>query len=341
MPNIKTQNSQGPLTNDPLSGRPETITELLHDSGQAHQRQVLTTAEVCERPYWTRTAINTFLKPDHIERWRYYGVGSGKRYLYSVGQIEAVESTPDFANWKAKKLKRDNQAELRRIHSTENAAQERDKARIATEELMASYEMQYSLTNPVPDLARTLFELNRFAKHPTCSLRDRDHIYDLKHDVMSFLYCDGYSTDCYLHTTILPAKSCFTCDGWGYVCEQFKCAVCHGTGLYLPAKQLVFVVFHFLIGEERYCWHTPKELITFQYQITKEPAEYNLSEELKPVNLPTKSKSIELLEWFVSRKRMTREAAPNGVMRDGESGDAAGGAIANGDGQPALMEVSR
>lgn len=354
MANQNTYNFLGPITNDPAPGRPETMVEILHDpacrTGQAHDLQMLTTDGVCERLYWTPTAIKHFLKPDHIERWHYRSVGSGKRYLYSLAQIEAVESTPDFATWKAKKIKRDEQAEVRRTHAAEIAAEKQEKARaadekahIAKEERMAAYDVQYALCDPVPDVARTLFELNRFVKHPACGLSDRDHIYDLKHDVMGILYCDGYSTDCYLHTTILPAKSCFGCDGSGYEGDDDgaiwgKCYRCNGTGIYLPEKQLVFAVFHFLVGDQRYCWHTPQELVTFHYQITKEAADYSLSEELKPVNLPSISKSIELLEWFVSRKGKKLEAA------DGECSDldlVVAGQLTPSSGRPALREVSR
>ena len=327
MANQNTHSFLGSVTNDPPPGRPEKMPELLHDpasrTGQAHDLQMLMTDEVCERPYWTRTAIKTFLKPDRTEFWRYHGVGSGIRYLYSLAQIEAVESTPDFATWKSKKIKRDEQAEVRRIHAVEKAANEQEKAQTAKEGRMAAYDLQYAVTDPVPDVARTLFELNRLAKHPTCSLRDRDHIYDLKHDVIGILYQDGYSTDCYLHTTILPVKSCFGCDGSGYEGDDNgtiwgKCYRCNGTGLYLPAKPLAFVVFHFLIGDQRYCWHTPQELVTFQYQITKETADYSLSEELKPVDLPSISESTELLEWFVSRKSTTLEALADGAIQQGE-----------------------
>ena len=131
----------------------------------------------------------------------------------------------------------------------------------------------------------------------------RDEIYNRKNGLVELLYRHGYCTDCFLHTTELPAKTCWNCDGAGYWWNGEQCRKCGGTGVYLPPKTLVFVCFRFAVGGVAYCWHQPKETVLFEFRVTSEKSTFVLTEEEKPVSLRSSrfAEAKDLLRWIIEQ----------------------------------------
>ncbi len=100
----------------------------------------------------------------------------------------------------------------------------------------------------LPDACEALFELNRYAKHESCTSTNREEIYNLKNGLIRLLYEQGFATDFYEHHLKLEAKPCWTCGGTGEYWTGEDCRKCGGTGDYLSAKTVFFLVFKFAIG---------------------------------------------------------------------------------------------
>ena len=161
----------------------------------------------------------------------------------------------------------------------------------------------------IPAACEYLFNLNRYTKHPSCTHKHKERIYQLKNELIEMLYKEGYSETVYLHRKLLPAKMCYTCDGSGIdEWDGRDCCNCGGTGEYLPEKLLQWYVFRFSVGAKYYTWHQPKELITCPVQLTEFESEINETI-IKPVLLK-KSKFSEakaLIEWVVAGYKKEKE----------------------------------
>ena len=145
----------------------------------------------------------------------------------------------------------------------------------------------------LPSAAGFLFNLNRYAKHTSCSQSNKEEIYSLKNRFIELLYNEGYCHAAYEHHKHLPPKECFRCDGEG--CER-----CDETGQYLSGVTLEFAVFEFVINGQPYSWHQPKELIGFKYEASGSPTQINETQ-VKPLHVK-KSKLAEgkaLLRWVI------------------------------------------
>ena len=206
------------------------------------------------------------------------------RHLYSIDRV--ASKAAELKQWQQQRDERQAKADT---------AQARRVARFARK--------YSSWTAALPDACKFLFDLNRYAKHDSCTGPHRDEIYGLKGDLVELLYKHGYCTDCYLHTTELPAKECWTCDGDGYHWSGEECRKCGGTGIYLPPKTLVFVCFRFAVGGIAYCWHQPKETVLFEFRVPSEESTFVLTEEEKPVSLALGNfaEAKDLLRWIIEQ----------------------------------------
>lgn len=266
---------------------------------------MLTSADILEREGWTRAAINKFLpRPDATETWRYSGHGSGLRFFYDDARVISVESSGQFRIWKNQRAARIARAALRAVEElaivrarTEALAYAK-ALRLA--KLAECYEDWHSA---LPVACEYLFDLNRYAKHHECGRMTRDRIYAAKNLLLEVLYHHGYSSECYEHHTVLDAKICFGCDGTGQDEDFGNCMRCGGTGVFAPPKRLQFVIFRFQVEGKHYCWHQPYNLVRFPIVTTREPAEFSLTAEKKPVSLPFASvgEALELIEWVIAQ----------------------------------------
>jgi hypothetical protein len=139
----------------------------------------------------------------------------------------------------------------------------------------------------------SMFNLNRYAKHESC--RSRDEIYDLKNGLVELLYVRGFSTECRVHSTWLPEKICFACDGTGTETDYYGlgesdiavgCSRCGGTGVYREAKELRFMAFRFSVDGQFFAWHQPDHLVGFEFVTTADAAVGGLAIE-KPIEMTT------------------------------------------------------
>ena len=108
-----------------------------------------------------------------------------------------------------------------------------------------------------------MFELNRYAKLSTCKKSNRDEIYNLKGRLIRRLCENGLIERIAIHSVNQAAQRCFRCNGTGILSYQESCERCFGSGDYRLARDLEFVVFSFEIEQQRYTWHQPRELVTW------------------------------------------------------------------------------
>lgn len=171
----------------------------------------------------------------------------------------------------------------------------------------AIFQKRYkSKESALMDASTSMFNLNRYCKHESCSARNRFEIYEIKNQFIEMLYHKGYCIECYIHYKILNEKICFSCDGTGISYNRkdqfsFGCDRCLGTGIYQEEGTLEFVVFHFLVDGEKFTWHQPKESVDFEFSITQEADNLNETQ-VKPMEI-NRSKLTEakaLIKWVMN-----------------------------------------
>ena len=148
-----------------------------------------------------------------------------------------------------------------------------------------------------------MHNLNRYAKHRTCSRANQTEIYDLKNRFVELLYTRGCCTACWIHVLVLPAKRCNACYGSG---DDGECDRCGGSGIYLSEKRLRFYVFKIQVGGQRlYCWHQPDHLVKFPVTTTREPAEWSGVERDKPLGMPRSKLAAAkaLIGWVLEKSK--------------------------------------
>ena len=193
--------------------------------------------------------------------------------LYLSADVEALASSPAVQERLKKKAMRDDPVakEARRL-----VREARITKRFA------------SWRDALPRACQAMFNLNRYAKHNTC--RCKHEIYALKNGLIDLLYRNGFCTECKIHTDWLPEKVCFACDGagwrYGWESDEQECERCGGTGIYLPAKELRFIAFRFLVDGQHFAWHQPDYLVTFPFLETGPTESGGLADE-KPIEMST------------------------------------------------------
>src|SRR5262249_10502915 len=103
--------------------------------------------------------------------------------------------------------------------------------------------------------AESLFNLNRYAKWPSCKNENREEIYSLKTELIRLLHHLGLATAVKLHEVERPGQTCHRCNGTGqadgyddedYGDDDGGCSRCGGSGWWREPDKLVYVVFRFL-----------------------------------------------------------------------------------------------
>lgn len=147
------------------------------------------------------------------------------------------------------------------------------------------------------DACQALFELNRYAKHDTCSPKHQDAIYRLKDAWIKKLYQEGFCTEAFPLITAELELECRRCEGSGEDEDGYRCKKCSGTGIYrVPGG--AYWAFRFLVDAEDFAWHQPMPLpFVAQPLGTSRPHEV-LGEE-RPVSLAANkfAQAKALIAW--------------------------------------------
>jgi hypothetical protein len=251
--------------------------------------------------------IQCLLKPNRIEEYRANGWDITRHY-YSRQRVLAKERTKAFQAAKARSQKA-------RQSRTPEAAERRHAER------MARYERKYRsadatlLDAAMRDACEAMFNLNRYAKHRSCTADNRDEIYALKHQLVKVLYLLRFGIGCIEHR--VPGKQCYRCDGTGYGEDGYDsnnedeyddnygggCRRCGGSGWY--HRPTVLMLFRFEIDGKKYAWHMPEGKVDFRYETTCEPADWQNEAEEKPLNLaPSRfAEAKALVRWVIQNKQ--------------------------------------
>ena len=174
---------------------------------------------------------------------------------YRSGPLCPLWSPEQIRKLKRRKIVKDAIERSKKRRSPEEIHQEH------REKLIKKYS---SFKDVVPDACNSLFELNRYCKHRSCSRANRNEIYDLKSQFLARLCESEYLVDVRTHTIRQEEKKCFSCCGSGDWCGE-DCDRCKGTGIFSEEGELSFVAFGFSVNGKNYCWHQPSELIDWDY----------------------------------------------------------------------------
>lgn len=157
--------------------------------------------------------------------------------------------------------------------------------------------------------ADSMFNLNRYTKHATCSRAHKDAIYHLKTEFLCFLCDEGFVTHRGVHShTNDPRWYYERCDE----CQGTGCACCNdGEPVVVPGQTKKFTVLRFQIGETSYTWHQPGQFVTRLRHLPRlPPGDWAPGDAAKPIALP-RGKFAEakaLVAWVVAEA----EAATGG-----------------------------
>lgn len=159
-------------------------------------------------------------------------------------------------------------------------------------------------SDAIEDVCFSMFNLNRYCKYDSCNIYNREEIYNLKNNLIEYLYRNNYCSKVYLHSKPHD-KTCYRCKGSGVFFEMGyldDCYDCEGTGNYLGKTKLKFFVFSFDINGTVYTWHQPDHLIKFDVK------KIDYEEEINPTSIePIEMKSgkfkeaKELIRWFLNQ----------------------------------------
>ena len=90
-----------------------------------------------------------------------------------------------------------------------------------------------------------------------------DQIYELKNELVKYLYQHGFCTELKLHS---QKRMCRSCDGTGDYYGQ-ECDRCDGSGVYAVTP---LYAFRFEIEGKRYAWHQLRRLVDFPVALTQQ-----------------------------------------------------------------------
>jgi hypothetical protein len=226
------------------TGTSANLASGLAKTGGTHQ---LILRSILERG-WTRSMVDDLLgEPDE---WRdnpkYRSAAPMRLYLYR--RVVEMEATAEFAERLAK-------------------ANARRQGKDYTPTLVKKYGAPHT---GLADAAESLFALNRYAKHDSCTRKHQSEIYELKSRFIAWLADHDYLVGWGTHEIVQPARDleCYCVSRYG----DCGCRRCDYTGVHrtLPERVLTFVVLRFSVGGKTFTWHQPDDCVLFDY-VNKAP----------------------------------------------------------------------
>lgn len=169
----------------------------------------------------------------------------------------------------------------------------------------------------LPDAAEAMFNLNRYAKHRSCTQENREDIYDMKNRLVRLLYKLGMCESAHLHQVPMPGKPCYGCNGTGKATRKFDrldyeeedfddsdltCYRCGGSGWYQQPTTFENICFKFSIGGKPYCWHQPKGSVDFEYRLVEASNDWVPDQGAKELTIPRSrlSKAKEVVHYVLA-----------------------------------------
>lgn len=147
----------------------------------------------------------------------------------------------------------------------------------------------------IKDAAQATYILNRFCKNKRlCSYETKEEIYQLKGQMVNYLYEKGLCIESYRQKIKMP--NCDICKDRPAFKKDKKCNSCGRKG----GLNDQFYVFRFKVGNKTYQWHQPIDLFPHEVTVTKELAPMN---KLKSKDIYLKPKEVEeklaLVKWLL------------------------------------------
>ena len=142
------------------------------------------------------------------------------------------------------------------------------------------------------------FELNKYAKHATCSRAHQTLIYDLKTRFVAKLWREGFCTGAIQAETPRHQHTCWECDGEG-------CYRCNMTGIFRESGGKPFWALRFVVDGKTFAWHQPARLCPWASAFGDEQPHAVLAEE-RPVALAARNfaQAKALLAWVLEDKEV-------------------------------------
>lgn len=163
------------------------------------------------------------------------------------------------------------------------------------------FEKRYSDRHAVlKDAAKALFNLNRYAKHETCSALHRELINALKNQFVHHLWQVGYCTEAIHIRSMTIENECYRCEGEGVLWSGNSCPKCNGTGIYRTQTRSYWA-FRFVVDGCGYAWHQPEHLAGWAHPIG-EQKQHDVESEEKPVAPPSArfAEAKALVAWVLN-----------------------------------------
>lgn len=136
------------------------------------------------------------------------------------------------------------------------------------------------------------FQMNRYAKWPSCKPSHREQIYRLKNALLQKLWSEGFCISA--HKAFSPKKVliCNLCQGDGcYRCED---------GVYRTVGGNAYWALRFRVDGRMFAWHQPTHLAEWAFAVG-EADPHEVRREEKPVDMPAKrfAEAKALIAWVV------------------------------------------
>lgn len=180
--------------------------------------------------------------------------------------------------------------EILELKDSEQIAALKPKA-ITSKDYTPSFEKRYKdKEDAIQDVCFGLFNLNRYTKHKSCAIANKEEIYSLKTDLIQYLYSKNYCTSVQLHRQSGCTREWFNRDT-----NEYEEGYDWENNLYS---------FTFDILGTTYSWHQPEEEVGFHIDSISTTKEIGSIVREKPLTLnPAKFKEAkELIRWFVKTR---------------------------------------
>ena len=144
-------------------------------------------------------------------------------------------------------------------------------------------------------LCADAFAFNVMARERKLAKWQAEMFYEIKNDLVEYLYKFGYCIDARKH---IKKFECWNCDGtgkddWNDGCD---CISCNGTGIH---HQFILYAFAFRVGKRIWKWNQPYEYVTWPVTLTESAeADYAEPQERNIDIIPEDRKKMVFEMWL-------------------------------------------